>query len=298
MNFIIPEDIFSYEELKYFFKIKHEVIFNDNYLKIIKIKRELKYFLKSDITIYHFKEDIPKDLEDKYLKHLDKADNFDNKKGIFIPIKNSEFDLLIRELYFEDKNYGEQIFQKYLNICAKEYYYYDSEEVMELLLKIKEIKEDILNNNKQIKNYNIGTNSLLKINNTEKIFKAITQLTKNKNINNNSSDLNFKTTILDNCYSIINYNDNTIYIFKEIEEYFNIYCIKREDNFLKPITENIKLINDFLYYSEQDLYLFKNNLEDYNLIGQIKNNYLIKSSYQIDLFFEINTLIYNELKNK
>lgn len=207
---------------------------------------------------------------------------------------------LLNELALYDKENATPLLKEYFNLSVQAE---DIVEISDIFIKqIKQMSQYLKEENLIVENLNLDYKALDKLFSNEDEELCLAELNKLENIFEIPkdfpayNDLDYTPMILDGDYCIYDSSGARLFIVKEDHESQKIYMISRDRRQL-----NVQInewLHDFIYDYKQPYILLKDTIRESDLIAEIQDGKLIKSSVDMKTMNLLQSYIVSELIEK
>lgn len=292
-----PDELFSQQEKELFLKIPHKITNVHPKLDVIdfNVSKNGKYPLLGNVKMVRIKNSplTQKEYSDfEVRKHIFDIQAEMNELGLFINSSHGgNISNFIKELYKYDKNSAKNLMEKYSNFALE---CKDIQSIEEKVVRqLNQLTEYLIKEKIEVKD--LGLDFVEYSKKTEKEQEKISKEIYKKYGNGLSFD-----AYNDLDYMPFIYN-NDLYIYDSSGA--RLYFVKSEGDALKiymkdSVQENFKIsdyFQDFMYDHKQKYLLMAKNINETDLIGEIKNGKLVKASIELTIFDLIQSFIVEEL---
>lgn len=292
-----PDEVFSQEEKELFLKIPHEIKNIHPKLDIIDfdIPKNGKYPLLANVKMVRIKNSplTQKEYSDfEIRKHIFDIQPGVNDVGLFVNSSHGgNISNFIKELYKYDKSSAKNLMKKYSDLALE---CKDIQSIEEKVVRqLNQLTEYLIKEKIEVKD--LGLDFVEYSKKTEKEQEKISKEIYKQYGNGLSFD-----AYNDLDYMPFVYNNN-LYIYDSSGA--RLYFVKSEGNTQKiymkdSVQENFKIsdyFQDFMYDHKQKYLLMAKNINETDLIGEIKNGKLVKASVELTVFDLIQSFIVEEL---
>lgn len=301
LEYTNADDYFSPEEKQLFLKIPHKVISHEKINEIdFNVPENGKYPLLRNVKLIDVKENLTQAEAStrKYSSLLYNTNNFNGKAGLHIQSNHGSyiFDLM-QELYKHDQPNATALLEQYF---TESVYCTDIVSISDIFVKqVGQMQDYLLKENLVVENFHLNYEQLSKHFSSLDEDTAYEELLKLQDKYGESkefpayNDLDYTPMILDGDYCMYDSSGARFYIVKQIEDSQKIYMIERDRR--KTNVEIHDWISDFVYEHNQVYFLLKLTLVESDLIAEIKDGKLIKSSIEMKIMNLLQSFIVKEL---
>lgn len=301
IEYMSLDDYFSPEEKQLFLKIPHKIE-TQGKINIIdfNVPENGKYPILRNIKMIDVKESLTDEELSKrqYSSLLYKTNNFDGEVGLFIQADHGSYALsLLKELFKHDKESAIPLLNDYF---SESIHCKDIINITDIFVRqVQQMKEYLVQENIIVKNFHLdyaGLSSMFEKLDEDEGYEELLKLQKKYGEGDRFpayNDLDYTPMILAGDYCMYDSSGARLYIVKESGDTKKIYMINRDRREL-----NVKInewLSDFLYDHNQSYILLKDTLIDSDLIAEIKNGQLVKSSIEMQTMNLLQSFIVSEL---
>lgn len=301
LEYVNVDEYFSPEEKQLFLKIPHKVTSKEKIDVVdFNVPENGKYPLLRNVKLINVKEQLTdKEVCNReYSSLLYNTSNYNGEIGLFIQANHGSYILdLIKELYKHDKDSAAPLLEDYYleSIHCK-----DIVNISDMFVKqVNQMQNYLLKENITVENLHLNYSELSthfdSLDEDTAYEQLLTLEEKYGPVPNFPAynDLDYTPMILEGDYCIYDSSGARLYIVKDSEDSKKIYMINRDRTQLHV---NInEWLSDFVYEHNQIYILLKNTLQDSDLIAEIKDNKLIKSSIEMKFMNLLQNYIVSEL---
>lgn len=301
LEYANADDFFSPDEKKLFLKIPHKVIPHQKINEIdFNVPENGKYPLLRNIKLIDVKEKLTQAEAStrEYSGLLYNTNNYNGKVGLHIQSNHGSyiFDLM-QELYKHDKTAASALLEEYF---TQSVYCTDIVSISDIFVKqVSQMQNYLLKENLVVENFHLNYEQLSKHFSSLDEDTAYEELLKLQEKYGEPkdfpayNDLDYTPMILDGDYCMYDSSGARFYIVKQMEDSQKIYMINRDRRKLN--IEFNDWLTDFAYEHNQVYFLLKDTLLESDLIAEIKDGKLIKSSVEMKIMNLLQTFIVREL---
>lgn len=302
IQYMRVDEYFSPEEKKLFLKIPHKIIHHGKINEIdFDVPENGKYPLLRNVQLIEVidlltNEDL---MTDNYSSLLYDTSNYRGKPGLFIKANHGSYILdLLKELYIHDQEsaipllndyFVESLrFENIINISSS------------FIKQVGQMQQYLEKENIKVDNYHLDLSTFTQLfsdKNKEDTHKIIDQLEFKYGEGFSFpayNDLDYTPMILDGDYCIYDSSGARFFMVKEESGTQKIYLLYTDR--IKLDFKNINdWVNEFIYEHKQSYIMLKEKVTPADLIAEIKDGKLIKSSVEMTIMHLLQDCIVNDL---